>query len=89
MPNVTLNPLIDNDNEYQGITDKIEKNYRCDWDDPVHDSYLPFIKKMNDNSKKLHGVRKEAERIVDDIDKIKVSEIVNTAKSLYRKAELI
>ncbi len=89
MKNVDLNPLIVNDQAYSKLAMAIKERYKCNWDDPVHDSYRTFVKETDDRSEKLQELRIKAETLKARMEEHDVAGLVDETEKLWIEAQSI
>lgn len=89
MKSVDLSPLNKNDTEFQKAVTELSGKYRCDWNDSVHDSFLPFVRTMEDHSQTLHRIGGKAESILSEVEKINMDELCSTANNLVSEADSV
>lgn len=89
MKSFDLSPLKKNDTEFQKIVTELSGKYRCDWNDSVHDSFLPFVRTMEDHSQSLHRITSKAQSILSDVEQINMDELCSTADKLVSEAESV
>lgn len=89
MKQYDLTPLMDNDIEYGKTIEAAEKNYKCAWDDKVHDSFLRYVKQVQDYSRRVHVVRCKAETLEKELDGLRINEMITASDRLCREADSI
>ncbi len=89
MKSVDLSPLNKNDTEFQKTVTELSGKYRCDWNDSVHDSFLPFVRTMEDHSQSLHRISSKAETILSDVEQINMDELCSSADNLVSEADSV
>lgn len=89
MKSVDLSPLNKNDTEFQKLVSELSGKYRCDWNDSVHDSFLPFVRTMEEHSQSLHKISCKAESILSDVELINMDELCSTADILVSEADSV
>ena len=86
---VDLTPLKNNEMEYEKLMVSVLERYRCDWDDAVHDSYAAYVKQTEERSRSIREIRCKAEKIVKEIESLKIDELISKAEILCREAESV
>jgi hypothetical protein len=89
MKQYDLTPLKDNDTEYGKAIDVVEANYKCAWDDKVHDSFLRYVKHIQDYARRVHVVRCKAETLEKELDGLRIDELKTASDRLCREADSI
>lgn len=86
---IELSPIKNNDIEYKEITTDIERNFNCEWDDAIHDSYKRYVEQMQEHSTSLHNIRCKVEVLQKEIEALKIDDVIIKAESLCREADTI
>ncbi len=89
MKQYDLASLKDNDVEYGKLVDTVELNYKCAWDDKVHDSFLRYVKQVQDYARRVHIIRCKAETLVKELDDLKIDEMRTASDRVCREADSI
>lgn len=87
MKTVDLTPLKNNDIEYEQLAVHVSEQYRCDWDDVVHDSYSIYVNQVVERSRSVRAIRCKAEELAKDAKELKIDELIRKAALLCREAE--
>ena len=56
MRTIDLSSLKNNDSEYEKLIDSATDSYKGDWDDQIHDSYLRYLKQIQEQSRTIHVI---------------------------------
>ena len=86
---VDLAPLKSIDTEYEKVYDTVSENYKGDWDDKIHDSYLRYLKQVHENSRKIHVIRCKAETLEKELYGLRVDELKKMSEILCREADSV
>lgn len=89
MKTINLAPLKSNDAEYRKLSDTVSNQYKGGWDDKIHESYLRYLKQVQENSRKLHVIRCKAEILEKEIEAFKIDELKKRAEALCREADSV
>lgn len=89
MKSVDLSPLNKNDTEFQRTVTELSGKYRCEWNDSVHDSFLQFVKTMEDHSQTLHRISGKAESIFSEVEQVDMDKLCSTADNLVSEADSV
>ena len=89
MKTVDLTPLKSIDTEYERSSDTVSENYKGDWDDKIHNSYLMYLKQIQENSRKIHVIRCKAETLVKEAEGLKIDELKRRGEALCREADSV
>ena len=84
-----LTPLKNNDEEYRKLKELVSERYKDDWDDKVHDSYLIYVKQVQEQLQKLHVIRCKADILEKEAENLNVEELQKRAENLCREADSI
>ncbi len=87
MKAVDLTPLKNNDAEFEKLASAVTEQYKCDWNDAVHDSYGIFVKQVQDRARSIRVVRCKAEELAKEAEGLKIDELIRKAANLCREAE--
>ncbi len=82
-----ISPLKGNEEGFFKNVSDIEEHYKCEWDDPVHDSYHRYVKDNQEYARMISRIRSHAEDIVYYIDKLGIDEFRQQAERLCREAD--
>ena len=82
-------PLIKNDIEYGKMVETVTRCYKKDWDDKIHDSYLRYVKQVQENFRKIHSIRCKAETLEKEAYDLKTKELQTIAEHLCTEADSI
>lgn len=89
MKTYDLTPLKSNDVEYGEAVESVVEYYRGDWDDEIHDSYMRYVKQVQEQSQKIHVIRCKAETLKKEVEGLNVEELKQIADSLCREADSV
>lgn len=86
MKDSDLSSLKENDVHYEKIVAALNERFKCEWDDPVHDSYAQYVKQLQEYSKEVKTIRRKAEALVEEVEGLKVDELKRKADALCEEA---
>lgn len=89
MKTVDIAPLTNCDHEYEKAFTNVSGKYKCNWDDPVHDSYLRLVKDIQEYSGNIHKIRCKAESLEKEAETLNVDSMMTKADILCREANSI
>lgn len=89
MRTIDLSSLKNNDSEYEKLIDSATDSYKGDWDDQIHDSYLRYLKQIQEQSRTIHVIRCKAETLEKEAEGLKIEEVRRKADSLCREADSV
>ena len=89
MKDVDLAPLREIDARFSVAVGEIESSYKCNWDDPVHDSYSAYVKQVRGLAESLKKSRNRAELLEKEADALNVEGLLKTADALCREADSV
>ncbi len=89
MKSIDLAPLKGNDVEYEEVTNTASENYKGDWDDKIHDSYLKYLAQIQENSRKIHMIRCKAETLEKEAEGLMIDELIKRGEALCREADSV
>lgn len=89
MKTYDLTPLKNNDVEYGKVIESVSEHYKGDWDDKIHDSYLRYVKQVQEQSQKVHYIRCKAETLEKEVEGLKLDELQKRVESLCREANSV
>ena len=89
MKTVDLTPLIKNDSEYEELAASVSEHYKCEWDDAVHDSYIAYVKQVEERMCSVRAIRCKAEALVKEMYDLNIDELAQKAAILSSEAENI
>lgn len=84
-----LTPVRNNDVEYKKAAEAVAEHYKGAWDDKIHDSYLRYVKQIQEQSHKVHMIRCKAETLEKEVEGLKIEEQQKKAEGLCREADSI
>ena len=87
MKSYDLTTLAVLDDQFRGLTDSLSERYKGNWDDKIHDSYLTYVKQVQELSLKLHEIRCRAHSLDRAINALNIDEIEQTAMSLRQEGD--
>ena len=86
MVNFDISSLQTADREFTRITETITEKYKCDWDDPVHESYGPYVKQMTAAHETFHSICGKAEDTVREMRTFDLEQTLKQADHLCEEA---
>ena len=89
MKSVDLSPLKHNDQEFEKLAYAVEKQFKCKWDDAVHDSYGIYVREIMERTQIIHKIRCRAEELAKEAEALKIDDLVKQAKNLCKEADEI
>lgn len=89
MKNLDLSLLNDNDVQFEKFVAGVESAYKCDWDDPVHDSYSQYIKQIQELSREVRDIRCKVEALEKEADALDIDGLKKRTDALCREADAI
>lgn len=89
MKTYDLAALRNLDEIYMKLYGDISENYKCQWDDSIHDSYLSYVKHIDDLSQQVHTIRCAVDTIEGVSDGLQVDELEQKAQDLRWEAETV
>ena len=89
MKELDLTPLKENDVQYEKAVSELESHFKCDWDDPVHDSYGHCVNQMREKASEIRVIRCKAETLQQEIEDLRIDEVIKTADNLCKEAEAV
>ena len=84
-----LGPLKKNENEYDNLVSAVTEQYRGDWDDPVHESYVMYVKQVQERCRVIREICCKAEDLAIEVGKLEIKELTKKAESLCREADMV
>lgn len=87
LPDLSL--LNEIDTEYRDLVVSLNESYRGNWDDYVHDSYMQYVKIIQNNSERFHNVYLNTKQIVYDTTTLNVEKYCDQAKTLSKEVGTI
>lgn len=89
MKAIDLASLKSNDAGYEKVVNTATENYKGDWDDQIHDSYLGYLKQIQEQSRKVHVIRCKAETLEKEAEGLRIDDMRKQADSLCREADSV
>lgn len=89
MKEVDLSPMKEVDTSYSKLVDTLERSFKCDWDDAVHDTYSVYIKQMKELAEKSKKCRSRTELIEKEADDLNLDVLLKEADYLCREADAV
>ena len=66
----------------QMTTDTLCASYRCDWNDDVHASYLPYISMCKDNVANIQATISKCSSICNSLNSMNIEGSISQAEAL-------
>lgn len=89
MNKLDISALVDIDNQYRELVDRLNERFHCNWDDAIHDSYGQYVKQMQEKTDAVHEIRVNAESLVKEIEDLRVDDLSGKADSLCGEADAV
>ncbi len=89
MKNCDLTPLKSIDTEYEKASDTVSEYYKGEWDDKIHDSFLIYLKQIQENSRKIHVIRCKTETLEKEVEELKIEELKRQCENLCKEADSV
>lgn len=89
MKELDLTPLKENDVQYEKAVSELESRFKCEWDDPVHDSYGYLVNQMREKAAEIRVIRCKAETLQQELEDLKIEEVIKTADTLCKEADAL
>ena len=86
---MNISPVISLDDRFSEKARDIESNFKCDWNDNVHESYRKYVMSIQDSKEKVHSIRCKTEMIDSEIMNLNIDNIEKESDSLCQEADAI
>lgn len=86
---MSISPVTKMDDRFSEISREIESNYKCDWNDNVHESYRKYVMSIQDFKEKIHSIKCKTEMIDSEIQNLNIDNIERESRTLCREADSI
>ena len=77
------------DAEFNTITENVEVEYKGEWDDKIHDSYLRYVKQVQDQSRCIHKIKSQIEEIMEEAQKLDIDDMKRMVDNLCGEAAAV
>lgn len=81
-----LNNLKEFEIKYKNAVMQLEERYKCNWDDPVHDSFGVYLRQIKDSSQKVSEIKCDIESVVNEVNELNIDDMKERAKNLVTEA---
>ena len=77
------------DSEYNKLLSDLSNSYDCNWNDPIHDSYLNYLKQIQDIHNEIHSINYDMNVLNKELEDLHIDEVKNETDNLCREADSI
>lgn len=77
------------DSEYNKLLSDLSNSYNCNWNDMIHDSYLNYLKQIQDIYAEIHSINCNMNVLNKELEYLHIDEIKNETDKLCREADLV
>ena len=84
-----LNAFTECSREYSRLYSDLERQFDCEWDDKVHDSFAVYKNMIHKYSDRICAIKQNAEKLLIKIETIEAEGIIDRSKELVAEAESV
>ncbi len=81
-----LENLKDFELKYKNAVMQLEERHKCNWDDPVHDSFGIYTRQIDELFHKVSELKCGIESVVNEVNELNINEMKERAKNLVTEA---
>ena len=89
MNEVNIEPLSKADAEYKQLSDSLNVQFDCAWDDSVHESFRTYTKEVNHFSEELNRNRKTADSLLESVESLQIDKLEKRINTLINEVNAV